>query len=350
VVPYKGWLYDRLAEAGIETHVRKEKRSFDLDFLRFLHGLVRRNRVDVLHGHLFGSSVRAGLLSKLTSVPAIGTLHGQSDLAPSERFLALKRGILRRGLARVVFVSEPLRQSFLERVNFPPDRVVVIPNGIDPDRFNAPRDPAFRAAFGIGADEFVVGAVGNLNAAKGFDVLLRAAALLKQRSPGIRFVVVGDDKGRKSAELKALRTELGLGDDVVFAGFRSDIPAALSAFDVYALTSRSEGFSISIVEAMATQLPVVATRCGGPEQIVDDQRTGLLVENASPEAVAAGIERLRDDRSFASALGRAARTAVQERFTASAQTRAYERVYEDCLIERHDGSGAPGLSRVDEAV
>lgn len=348
VIPYKGWLYERLAEAGIETHVRKEKRSFDLDFVRFLRGLVRRDNVDVIHGHLFGSSVRAGLLSKITGVPAVGTLHGQSDLAPRERFLALKRGILRRGLSRVVFVSEPLRQSFLERVKFPPERVIVIPNGIDPDRFQAPRDPAFRESLGIGASEFVVGSVGNLNAAKGFDVLLRAAALLKQRSPGIRFVIVGDDNGRKSAELKALRGELGLEADVVFTGFRSDIPAALGAFDVYALTSRSEGFSISIVEAMASRLPVVATRCGGPEQIVDDAVTGLLVENASPEAVAAAIGRLRDDKVFAASLGAAARLAVQERFTASAQTRAYENVYEDCLMDGRRRPGARRLSRADE--
>jgi glycosyltransferase involved in cell wall biosynthesis len=299
---------------------------------------------------LFGSSVRAALLSKVTGVPAIGTLHGQSDLAPSERFLGLKRGILRRGLSRVVFVSEPLRQSFLERVNFPPERVIVIPNGIDPDRFSAARDASVRESIGIGADEFVVGAVGNLNAAKGFDVLLRAAAILKQRSPGIRFVIVGDDNGRKSAELKALRAELGLDDDVIFTGFRSDIPAALSAFDVYALTSRSEGFSISIIEAMASKLPVIATRCGGPEQIVDDGRTGLLVENASPDAVAAGIERLRNDRTFAAKLGTAARVAVQERFTASAQTRAYEHVYEDCLMDGKPRLGARGISHADETA
>jgi glycosyltransferase involved in cell wall biosynthesis len=348
VIPYKGWLYDRLTEGQIETHVRKENRSFDLAFLSFLRGLVRRNNVDVIHGHLFGSSVRAGLLSRVTGVPAIGTLHGQSDLAPGERFLGLKRAILRRGLSRVVFVSEPLRQSFLERVKFPADRVVVIPNGIDPARFTAPRDPAFRASLGIAPDEFVVGAVGNMNAAKGFDVLLRAAAILKQTSPGIRFVVVGDDNGRRSAELKALRTELGLEHDVVFTGFRGDIPAALASFDLYTLTSRSEGFSISIIEAMATGLPVVATRCGGPEQILENERTGLLVENASHEAVAAGIARLRSDRARANEFGEAARIEVKERFTASAQARAYERVYEECIMERRHRTGARGLDRVDE--
>ena len=340
VVPYRGWLYERLTEAHIDTTVLPERHSFDLGFVRRASALIRRLRVDLIHGHLFGSSVRAAALSRLTGVPAIGTLHGIADLSPSERFLSLKLGIMRNSLSRVVFVSEPLRQQFLERVKFPADRVIVIPNGIDPDRFGTGRDPSFRATFGIADDEFVVGAVGNMNAAKGFDVLLHAAALLKARSPGIRFVIVGDSEGRRSGELKALRAQLGLENDVIFTGFRSDVPSALSAFDVYALTSRSEGFSISVVEAMASELPVVATRCGGPEQIIEHGVTGVLVENESPEAVAAAIEQLRLDRAGARAMAKAARAAVQDRFTITAQTRAYERVYEECITGRRPSSGA----------
>jgi glycosyltransferase involved in cell wall biosynthesis len=347
VVPYEGWLSDRLRENGIETHVLPERRSLDLSFLRRVASLVRRRRVDLVHGHLFGSSARAGLLSRLTGVPAIGTLHGIADLASAERFLALKVALLRHGLARVVFVSDPLRDEFLRTVRYPASRSAVIPNGIDAERFAVSPSSGFRTSIGVPEDAFVVGSVGNLNAAKGFDVLLRAAALLKARAPGCRIVIVGDSQGRQSAELLSLRDRLGLADDVLFTGFRSEIAQALASFDVYALTSRSEGFSLSLVEAMAAGLPVVATRCGGPEQIVSDGRTGLLVENGSAEAVAQAIQRLRDDGRLAASLGEAARAAVRERFTVRAQVEAYQRLYDECVAERRTNA-TPALDAVSQ--
>ena len=144
-------------------------------------------------------------------------------------------------------------------------------------------------------------------------------------------MVVGDLTFGRGAELFEGRSARGLTEDVVITGFRSDVPNALAAFDVYALTSRYEGFSLALVEAMATGLPVVATRCGGPEQILDDGVTGLLVENGSAEAVASAIDRLRANSDERRRLGNAARNAVSERFTLEAQVRAYEQLYEECL-------------------
>ena len=346
VIPNQGWLHDRLTEHGIETYVLREKRSFDIPFLARVVGIIRRHRVDVLHGHLFGSSVRAALLSRITGTRSVGTLHGMFDLASAERHRALKFGILRSGLDRLVFVSDSLRRAFQPVLPFRPDRMRVIPNGLDAKRFSVPRDPAFRASLGIGQDEFVVGSVGNLNAAKGFDVLLRAAALLKKRASGYRFVVVGDTQGRQTAELTALTAQLGLSSDVIFTGFRSDIPRVLASFDAYALTSRSEGFSISVAEAMASSLPVVATRCGGPEEIVTDGESGILVENGSSEAVAEAIAWLRNEAKAARALGQAARKVVQARFDVTAQVRAYEQLYEETLSRRRSESRALHRSRL----
>jgi glycosyltransferase involved in cell wall biosynthesis len=162
-------------------------------------------------------------------------------------------------------------------------------------------------------------------------VLLDTASILKSKSRGYRFIVVGDlDLGRGVEVLKA-RDSRGLTNDVIFTGFRSDVDRALAAFDLYALTSRSEGFPLSLLEAMAAGLPIVATRCGGPEQIIDDGITGLLVENGSAAAIASAIERLRATADDRRRLGNAARKAVSERFTLEAQVTKYEKVYEDCL-------------------
>lgn len=331
VLPTRGWMYDQLTAFGIEPVLMPERRSFDAAFLIRMHSLIRRLGVDIIHGHLFGSAVRAALLSRACGIPAIATLHGGNDLPPGERLRALKVAIVNHGLKRIVFVSEPLRRAFLDNVSIRRDLAVVILNGIDAERFSSARGSEFRAEFGIAPSAFVVGAVGNPSPAKGFDVLLDAAAILKAKSTGYRFVVVGDLTFGRGTELFKVRTERGLTEDVVITGFRSDMPSAFAAFDVYALTSRSEGFSLALVEAMATGLPVVATRCGGPEQIIDDGITGILVENGSAEAIAGSIERLRANAGERRRLGDAARAVVSERFTLEAQVQAYESLYEQCL-------------------
>ena len=333
VLPKREWMYDQLVEFGIQPFLIPEHRAFDAVFFSRMYRLIRRLGVDMIHAHLFGSAVRAALLSRACGIPAIATLHGDTDLQPDERFKRLKLAIVNNGLKRIVFVSEPLRQSFLANVALRPDLATVIPNGIDAKRFSSSSGAQFRAELGIARDAFVVGTVGTPRPAKGFDVLLDAAKILHTRSPGCRFVVVGDLTFGRGTELFDGRSARGLTEDVIITGFRNDVPSALAAFDVYALTSRYEGFSLAVVEAMVTGLPVVATRCGGPEQIIDDGVTGLLVENGSAEAVASAIERLRGNPNDRRRLGNAARNAVTERFTLEAQVRAYEQLYEDCLKE-----------------
>ncbi len=236
------------------------------------------------------------------------------------------------GLRRIVFVSEPLRRSFLAAVPIRPELARVIPNGIDAGHFSSDEGAAFRAELGIGPEDFVVGAVASPGrAAKGLDILLDVAALLKTTSPGIRFVLVGDLEGGRGEEFLNDRVARGLTNDVIVTGFRGDVNRAYASFDVYALTSRSEGFSISLIEAMASGLPVVATRCGGPEQILTDGVSGLLVENGSAAAVARAIVSLRSSVSDRERLGSGARTVVRERFTLQAQLVSYERLYQECL-------------------
>jgi glycosyltransferase involved in cell wall biosynthesis len=333
VLPTREWMYEQLVEFGVQPVLIPEDRTFDAVFFARMYRLIRRLGVDMIHGHLFGSAVRAALLSRTCGIPAIATLHGDTDLQPTERFKRLKLAIVNNGLKRVVFVSEALRQSFLSNVPLRGDFTTVIPNGIDASRFFSNSGSKFRVEFGIAPDQFVVGTVGTPRPAKGFDVLLDAARILKSRSGGYRFVVVGDLTFGRGAELFDGRAARGLTNDVIITGFRSDVPNALAAFDIYALTSRYEGFSLAVVEAMAAGLPVVATRCGGPEQILDDGVTGLLVENGSAEAIANAIERLRANADDRRRLGNAARNAVSERFTLEAQARAYERLYEECLEE-----------------
>ena len=326
------WLAGQLEQSGIETVLLQESHSFDVPSFWSLLRIARVERADVFHGHLFGYCVRAALMSRLTGIPAIATLHGFSDVTPNERYLRLKFGLINSGLRRAVFVSEPLREYFVKHFPLQAALTTVVPNGLDITRFTGRDGTSFRAEYGISADEFVVGSVGNLNPMKAIDVFLHAASILKQRATeAYRFLVVGDLKGQQGVSLMQLRDALGLTEDVIFTGFRDDVSQVMSSFDIYALTSRSEGFSISVIEAMASRLPVVATRCGGPEQILDDGTTGLLVENGSAEAVAGAIETLRRSPSLRLALSSQARAAVVRNYSMEAHVRAYEHLYDSCL-------------------
>ena len=334
VVPTAGWLCSQLTNVGVKPIVMSERNSFDVAYFARLAAIIRRHRIDIIQAHLFGSAVRAALMAFVCRIPAVATLHGTIDLQANERFRQLKVAVIDHGLSRVVFVSELLRRSFLDAVPLQPNRTTVILNGIDPGRFLPGDGTRFRQEFGISPNEFVIGTIANPGPAKGFDVLLDAAAILKTRSPGCRFVVVGElDHGRGAEWIKS-RDARGLTHDVVLTGFRSDTHRALAAFDMYALTSRTEGLPLSLLEAMSAELPVVATRCGGPEEIIEDGVAGLLVANGSSEAVAGSIMRLRADLHGRQRMARAARQAVESRFTLARQVQSYAELYGQCLDHR----------------
>ena len=336
VVPDDGWIAAELRGSGIETVVLPHRSRMDvIGYARALSQLIRTRRAAVIQSHLFGPTVVASALGVMHRIPVIGTLHGEMDVAANELFAYAKFEALKRGSDRLVFVSEPLRTAFLSRHVYPATRTLVIPNGsrlagatvLSPSR-------ALRAELRVTDDEFLVGAVGNLRPAKGYDVFLHAAALLVKTRPGYRFVIAGQWSGSLGEELLALRDSLGLREAVSIIGFRADIASVMGSIDLCAVTSRTEGFSLAAVEAMAFGRPVVATRCGGPETILEHERTGVLVANGSAEAVADAIDALRLDAPRRAAMGAAAREAAVSRFTLEAQVAAYDATYVESLARR----------------
>ena len=334
VVLDHGWLETELTTAGVRTWTLTDRGisalpRYALQLLR----IASSNDVDLIHAHLLGPGYVASLLRVFTGIPVLVTIHGVPDFR-GERLLALKSQLLRRA-SRVVFVSEPLRETFLSRQHIAPARTAVIPNGVDLSVYSPERADSSSAVRRTSSGTFVVGAIGNIRHAKAYDVLLHAAVRLKARYEGYRFVIVGDGTATPlGRELLHLRDALGLTAVVDFVGFRADVRPLLRTFDIYALTSRTEGFSISTLEAMAGGVPIVATRCGGPEQILEDDVTGRLVQNGSPEAIADAIDALRKDGDTRARLALAASRDVTARFSIDAQITAYERLYEDCLFPR----------------
>lgn len=222
-----------------------------------------------------------------------------------------------------IAVAEPHGRYLTEHEGCPARKVRVIPNGVDVDRFR-PRwpNPTLRAAFGLSEGAPVAGIVAALRPEKNHALFLQAAARVHQAIPEAQFLVVGD--GPERACLEQLTGELGLREQVRFVGTRSDVPEALALVDVLALTSTMEANPVSILEAMACEKPVVATRVGSVPETVLEGRTGLLAPPGDAEAIAAHLIRLFRDPAQAAALGRAGREHVLGHWSVERMVEGYQ--------------------------
>jgi glycosyltransferase involved in cell wall biosynthesis len=259
---------------------------------------LARSGTALVHCFDFYSDVLGVLAARLARRRVIASQRELGDLrSPGQR--RVYRLVLRA--AHLVAVNSGAVAGRLRGV-VAEHRVVVIPNGVDTARFH-PGPPAPVRA------EPVVGTLGILRPEKGLEDFLAAAALVRERGPRARFVIHGDGPGRDGL---AARVEcLGLGGAVRLAGATLEPEAALRALDVFALPSLSEASSNALLEAMATGLPVVATRVGGSMAAVEDGLTGLLVPPRDPAALAKALVTLLEDRRLAGRLGAAALTAVR---------------------------------------
>jgi glycosyltransferase involved in cell wall biosynthesis len=325
-------------EAGVRyvplRQLRRPIRPWrDLAALVELWWLLRRERPEILHA----SSSKAGILGRaaaaLAGVPVrIFTAHGWAFAAQTGAASLLYRWAdraMRPLTAATVCVAEQQRAAGLAARTCDPERTVVIPNAVD--AAGAPR-----ARHDGGGVPLVV-AVGRLKAPKDPLTLVRALARLPAGSYEAVLVGEGPDRPRLAAEIDAL----GLGDRVRLAGDRRDVPELLAGADVFVLSSASEGMPVSVLEAMAAGLPVVASRVGGIPELVVDGETGLLVDPGRPDRLAAALARLLEDAALRRRLGAAGRARVEERFDVDAFRRAHVELYSRELASRKLPAPAP---------
>jgi len=222
-----------------------------------------------------------------------------------------------------VAVAEPHGRYLAAYEGCSAAKIHVVPNGVDVERFR-PRPPnrTLRAEFDLALGAPVVGIVAALRAEKNHALFLRAAAVVQRSLPEARFLIVGD--GPQRGELEVLADSLAVGRAVRFLGTRSDVPEVLSLIDVLALSSHIEANPVSILEAMAAGKPVVATRVGSIDTVVEDGRSGYLVPPGSEEQLAGRLIELLRDRSRAAAFGRSGRQYVLEHASIEQMVAGYE--------------------------
>jgi glycosyltransferase involved in cell wall biosynthesis len=328
-----GPLGDELEERGVRAVALGARGAWDLRAAGRLLSLLRRDRVQILHAHLFLANVTARVLGWMVGVPVVIATHHDTDV-----WMGLRHRLLERLTAPlsacVVACSEAVRRHALEAQGLRPGLVRTLLNGTEipegtPDPAGRER---VRRELGAGPADLLVGAVGRLDEPKkGLPVFLAAARLLARDLPRVRFAIVGDGPARARLEARAARE--GVSHRTVFAGQRRDIHEVMRALDVLVQPSRWEGFGVTLLEAMAAGTPVVASRVGGVPEVVLHDATGLLVPPGAPEALAEACATLLRDRERAARLARAARERVESRFRVERLVERTADLYRELLQE-----------------
>ncbi len=226
-------------------------------------------------------------------------------------------------MSRILAISEAVRDAMLARGEAPDSKIIVVPNGITAPH---PGDPAeTRLSLGIGASTPLVVCAARLEPEKDVASLLHALDAVRHAVPNVRCLIAGE--GAERSALAAQIKALGLENRAALLGFRSDAAALMAAADVFVLPSLAEPFGLVLLEAMALGRPVVATRAGGPLEIVADGETGFLVPPSSPEALADALTRLLSSPPLCRRLGENGQARYQSRFTASRMAGATLSVY-----------------------
>lgn len=323
-----------LERQGISVRVLGKRPGIDWGAIRKLAAIFREEEVRVVHTHNPAPHFHGVVAARLAGVPVrVHTKHGRNY--PKDRKKVWTNRIASWLTDVIVPVSDDARDVVLqvERVNTA--KVHRIWNGVDTD--------IYRPEGKFASRPLVIGTVARLSPEKDQRTLLAAFQLVLKQVSNARLVFVGD--GPSATELKSLANTLGIADHVDFLGERSDIPAQLNTFGIFALSSVTEGLSMTLLEAMAAALPIVATDVGGNRELVNPPACGLIVPPRSPEALAdACLDLLRTPGRCAE-MGAAGRARVVERFSLRQMISQYVELYANLLAARCQGRNEPATLR-----
>jgi glycosyltransferase involved in cell wall biosynthesis len=304
--------------------------SYGLDAMKAAHliyKLIRSEHIDIIHTFFETSNIWGGVVAKLSGAPLLVSSRRDMGILRSRKHKIGYR-LVNRLCDGVVAVSEQVRRNCIETEHIDPTKVAIVYNGVDVDLKNG--DPASALnPLEIPRPDQVVITVANIRHVKGIDVVIRAAALVQRRFPHVSFLLVGaENEPDTVAQLHEQVRMSGLEHNVRFLGYRPDTLQLLRSGTIFCLLSRSEGFSNTTLEAMASGLPCVVTRVGGNSEAVIDGSTGFLVESEDYKAAADRICDLLRYPNKAAKMGRAGKERVVHNFSSKRMIRELASFYE----------------------
>jgi glycosyltransferase involved in cell wall biosynthesis len=323
-----GTLASQATELGAKVLCAEKPAGIRLDLIRRLTSLMRSHRPDVVHTHEIGMLFYAGRAARYAGVR--GVVHTEHGKTYSGRIRKRILGWLAaRHASRFFCVSGDVADEVVSSRIVPRKRVYVVTNGIDPAKFAAPAgNGSLRHELGILDSAVVIGTVGRLTEVKRQDLLIDAFSQLRPDTRDLHLLLVGD--GPLLNHLRARARDRGVEKRVHFVGYRTQPERYLQLMTVFALTSRSEGMPLAVLESWAAGVPVVASRVGGLPEIVDHGRTGLLFESGDIPALVEALQTLIGEPCLSKQMGEAGRREVLGKYDIQRTADEYHRQYLEC--------------------
>lgn len=325
-----GWTSSELKARGIPVYLNRLRRSFDLGWVKRTIRFIRDKDIKLLHSHEFTSNSYSLLAARIAGIPIICTAHGK-NYYPDRYYRRLAYRLVARFSNKFVAVSEDLKSFLVEQVGINENKITVVHNGIDIEKFKSSTftRKEIRHGLGLVQNDYVIIVVAALFEMKGHADLVKSLTKLDDIQQNLKVLFIGDGPYRK--QLEELTTQLGLENTILFTGFRDDISGLLSASDLFVLPSYSEGLPISVLEAMSVGLPVVATDVGGMREIIKDGETGYLVPAKDVDELAVTIRRCIENKDITEAVSRAGRAYVRAEFSMESMLGNYRRIYHELI-------------------
>ncbi len=287
-----------LIEADVRYVSLGRQAKWDVHRLLPLLTMLRRERFDVVHSHMFGSNVWSSVAGRACRIPVIIAHEHNWSYSGDRLRMWLDGHLISRFATSFVAVSAANRERMIALEGVSPEKIRVIPTAWVPHL--GPSDGNIRAELGLGPDAQVIGVAAVMRKEKALEVMLDAHAMLVSRLPDVHLVIAGDGPCRPELERQISR--LGVGASVHLLGRRNDVDGILNRVDVGALSSDWEGSPLFVFECRAARVPLVATAVGGVPELVQSGRTGLLVPPRDPRALAEAIEQVLTDRALSQRL------------------------------------------------
>jgi len=303
----------------------ERRRRIDPKLILDVAKIIREHQIDIVMTTLFYADVVGALASAISPNKAV--FSWETISAPEwllwHRLYAYRFAM--RYCTKVISVSQATAKWLVEKRGVPEDKVMVIPYGVNLKEFKYDRNDSLRHELGIDNETKVVGVVARLHPQKGHCYLIEAAQKIVKSHPKVKFVFVGDGELRE--ELQTLVKQKGLTEFFQFLGFRKDVKDLLRVFDVFVLPSLYEGLPNVILEAMASGLPVVATAVDGTVELIENDKSGYLVEPRNPAILSEKITTLLQDERIRKNFGKSGRMRVEKDYSLDLQVSSFQNLY-----------------------
>ena len=323
IVLNEGRLAEEIRKLGIRVHVVDESKSSLLNLFKIIKKILEKSPPDLIHSHRYKENFLAYLTSRsIHGIKLIGTQHGMPEVYGGKS--TLKQRVITKcnffGLSlffnRTVAVSGDIQKAFIKQFGFRESKISMIHNGIEipdliPERENG--------------ETFVIGSAGRLCPVKDYPFMIEIAKAVKEKTKNIKFHLAGE--GPERSKLKALIQEYNLNETFVLKGHIEDMPPFYRSLDLYLNTSVHEGIPMSILEAMAHGLPVVAPDVGGISEIVSNGEDGYLIEKRDPKAFAEKCFLLYKNKQLRRRMAQAAREKIVKSFSVENMAAQYHELY-----------------------